>query len=642
MNLRDRDHLARTKCVAEPLESRLLFSNVTLITHGFASGYPSWVDDMAAGVGQSLGKTANPWDNVSLYHMVVKDQSGVAVTSFARVAGPSPAASLTGDIVITLDWSAVASISDIQSTTTVAAVVSSALLAQNADLGGAMVQSPVHLIGHSRGGSLVSVLASDLGQKGVWVDDVTTLDPHPVSQFGDYAALEPTDNVVFADNYWRSDASEFLIPDGQSVTGAANDPQTNGDAAKFESDLESGGGYSHDTNGGWDHSNVHLWYYGTVALSATQDPTDGAVIGPGYYGDPVPRSMTGFAYSQLAPASRPAGGVSALAGGAAARAHVAQVGPVFSDLGGVSLDAGGAGFVANGSAASISYRYQDVAGGASVSFFLDNDTNPYNSFTRAIGQDPSLPATGAAPNTAQRTLGVTWSSAGVQPGFYHVAARIVSAGGLTRYDYLPAPVYVMPAGVDVTLPTTPPSLTGTQIGDGTAQRSAFNHFTLNFDQPVSLSAGAVTMNQLTTDSTGAVLTSNAVAAPAFTLTNPTGDGKTWLVTVAPGGALDNGYGDFLDGIYRFTLHAAAVTNAYATTLTGGDVTQSFLKLYGDINGDGVVNPLDFGAFRNAYGSSAGDTNYNAALDIDHDGTIGPIDFGKFRGNYGKILYLPLA
>jgi hypothetical protein len=184
-----------------------------------------------------------------------------------------------------------------------------------------------------------------------------------------------------------------------------------------------------------------------------------------------------------------------------------------------------------------------------------------------------------------------------------------------------------------------PHLVSTVIGNGTAQRSAFNSVTVTFDAAVNLNPGAITLSQLVTDSTGAILSSIDVTA-GITVTNPLGDSKTWVVQVLAQGTLDNGYGDFTDGVYQLTIHAASVTNGSGVTLSGGNRVQSFLKLYGDINGDGVVGTIDFGSFRNTYGLSSTDAGYSGGFDVNHDKTIGPADFGRFRANYGKMLYLP--
>jgi parallel beta-helix repeat protein len=192
-----------------------------------------------------------------------------------------------------------------------------------------------------------------------------------------------------------------------------------------------------------------------------------------------------------------------------------------------------------------------------------------------------------------------------------------------------------------TITVTPlaPHLASTVIGDGTAQRSVFNSFTLNFDEAVNLAAGAVTVNKVTTGGVSTdphpILTSTDVTG-SLTIINPSGDGKAWVVKVTPDGSVDDGFHDFLDGVYTYTLHAASITNSTGITLSGGDQTASFLKRYGDIDGDGLVGNIDFGRFKTAFGNSAKTPPTNTpAFDIDHDGTVGNIDFGRFKSNFIK-------
>ncbi|MDB5289023.1 MAG: hypothetical protein JWL69_264 [Phycisphaerales bacterium] len=186
-----------------------------------------------------------------------------------------------------------------------------------------------------------------------------------------------------------------------------------------------------------------------------------------------------------------------------------------------------------------------------------------------------------------------------------------------------------------------PILSSTIIGDGAAQRSVFHSFTLNFNQAVTLASGAVTIKKLTTNSAGAILTSTPEPSSAFTITNPSGDGKTWVVQAVANSGIANGFGDFLDGVYQFTVHAALVTNSAGIALAGGDHTQSFRKLFGDINGDGRVSNADFTRFANTFNSKAGDANFVPALDYNHDGRISNTDFTFFASRYGMVLYLPV-
>ncbi|MDB5303268.1 MAG: hypothetical protein JWM97_817 [Phycisphaerales bacterium] len=201
----------------------------------------------------------------------------------------------------------------------------------------------------------------------------------------------------------------------------------------------------------------------------------------------------------------------------------------------------------------------------------------------------------------------------------------------------------LPSAGEIHVPAdlaSPASLTSTVVGDGTAQRSLFNSFTLVFSQVANLAPGAVTMKQVTTSSSGTILSAAPVAASAFTITNPSADGITWVVKLAAGGAMDNGRGDFKDGVYQFTLHAALITSGGAA-LDGGDQTQTFRKLFGDASGDGRVNSLDYLRFASAFGTTTADAGFRGYLDFNHDLRINPLDYLQFTKNFGSALFLPV-
>ena len=58
----------------------------------------------------------------------------------------------------------------------------------------------------------------------------------------------------------------------------------------------------------------------------------------------------------------------------------------------------------------------------------------------------------------------------------------------------------------------------------------------------------------------------------------------------------------------------------------GGATQSFYRLFGDINGDEVVNPGDNNKFKAAL------TTYNPAFDFNQDGIVNPGDNNRFKEN----------
>lgn len=194
----------------------------------------------------------------------------------------------------------------------------------------------LHLIGHSRGAVLTSLVSRRIGYyfPELTIDQVTTLDPHPWSLTDGTAAADPFyyepdpnlstvdtySNVAFADNYFRADWPAYeddIDFDGVFTKGAYN-------LVLSESALNGGGGNYDpplgDSSGYWqEHSDVHAWYYGTITSSISADWSGWSGSGRDHNGDveidltnwypgtvEMPaRSATGYGYSRIAGLPRP-------------------------------------------------------------------------------------------------------------------------------------------------------------------------------------------------------------------------------------------------------------------------------------------------------------------------------------------------
>jgi len=124
---------------------------------------------------------------------------------------------------------------------------------------------------------------------------------------------------------------------------------------------------------------------------------------------------------------------------------------------------------------------------------------------------------------------------------------------------------------------------------------------------VTLGTGAITLkNQADGSSVGLTTSVTTVNGQSVATVTFTGDGTV-------GGSLG-------DGLYTLTVDASQVTDAAGRHPTA-NYTASVFRLFGDANGDGVVDNADADAFRQTFGTKSADVGYLWYLDYDGNGTI---------------------
>ena len=432
-------------------------AGVTIITHGFEnSGYPTWISAMADSI---PNYPTFPGTNFTTYRLTLSHNgSGYSFLS-GRTNGSSPFTTDSGEIVIELDWSSLSGdvFDSYANTYNVGWAVAQILMLTNAvtELNGhALVEFPIHLVGHSRGGSLMSQVGYVLGTNGIWVDHLTTLDPYPVNNDGNFdfpatvtdaPAKNTYVNVLFADNYWQDLGAGYVFgdPDGEQVSGAY-----------VRQLFDLSGGYNND------HSNVHLWYHGTVDLNTPTSDTGATITSAErtnwWVNYEQEGTNAGFEYSLIGGGNRlstdmPLGLPSDPAivngynqywdlgaGASGNRTAIPSNSGTWPNI--IKFNITGTNTVTQGNSVSITLYYQ--YGGQSnltAQIYFDQDFNPYNSNgIPVLSLQP--PATGAGSVYYYSNLGLATTN--VTPGVYAIYAKI-SDGRHTRYLYAPELVEVV-------------------------------------------------------------------------------------------------------------------------------------------------------------------------------------------------------
>ncbi len=185
-----------------------------------------------------------------------------------------------------------------------------------------------------------------------------------------------------------------------------------------------------------------------------------------------------------------------------------------------------------------------------------------------------------------------------------------------------------------------PALTAAvTINDGSAQRSLVKSLTVTFSDAVTLDPGAI---RLTAPILYGAPLPPSVKLPttrdiqgvdvATSLVN----GKTVAVLTFHG--VDAVGGALPDGLYDVVVAGAKVRGSAGQllsgdgTLAGSNLSVGFAKLFGDTNGNGMIDDADAQQFDAARGKRRGDAGYLWYLDANGDGTVDDADAALFQQN----------
>ena len=181
-----------------------------------------------------------------------------------------------------------------------------------------------------------------------------------------------------------------------------------------------------------------------------------------------------------------------------------------------------------------------------------------------------------------------------------------------------------------------PTVSSVAMNPDGEQRSTINSMQVVFDGDVDVPNEAVSVVQLTD------ATTSTNASVSTSVSTQFEDGKT-TATIQFISHVRNANNALEDGNYQLTLDADLVTRdgfPMSKDYVVGDNANGddkFYTLFGDINGDRIVNLFDFIQFRTAFGSNSSSPDYDPTMDFDGGGSIDLIDFSQFRGRYGKSL-----
>jgi streptogramin lyase len=198
----------------------------------------------------------------------------------------------------------------------------------------------------------------------------------------------------------------------------------------------------------------------------------------------------------------------------------------------------------------------------------------------------------------------------------------------------------------VLAPPTPPKVSSVVIYGGSIQRSEVTQIQVTFDQHVALPANPADAFLLVRQEDGALVAIHATV-------DDSGTGTVVTLTFT-GGAVQGA--SLADGRYQLSVLAADVSNANgaldgtgagvagvdyhspADTFGGGPSQLHLYRLFGDANGDGVVDATDVGQLKSTFNRNSTDPLYLSYLDANGDGVVDAIDIGQFKSRFDANIF----
>ena len=253
-------------------------------------------------------------------------------------------------------------------------------------------------------------------------------------------------------------------------------------------------------------------------------------------------------------------------------------------------------------------------GAANVSVTMSSSTTFSITFAGTLGNAVQPPLT-SSDKSATLLTNYQYAS-GTTAGSPPVPQAYPGAKGNWRSDNIV---------VHGTTVSAAPALVGSPVVNGDSpnglsgvQRSMVQDVVYTFSSPVTIpNAAAAFTVTAAGPNPGTAPASLSAAAVAGS------NGTQWEVTLTGGAA--GALGSIANGEYNIAVNASGVFSAAdGTTPLAAGRTDQFYRLYGDINGDEVVNGTDNFQFKKAL------TTYNPAFDVNGDGFVNGTDNFQFK------------